>query len=147
MVYCLGKSNKTEIYKESNMKKNIFLVAGLALVLAACGNSADKPAEEAATDAPAETAETAEVTETTGTGTAAGYGGDIKLTVTMEGDTIKDIVVDEHGETEGIGADALPELVEAAKAANSADIDNVSEATVTSEAFKAALQDAIDSAK
>ena len=126
------------------MKKNIFLVGALALTLAACGNSADKPAEEAATDAPAETAE---AVETTGTGTAAGYGGDIKLTVTMEGDTIKDIVVDEHGETEGIGADALPELVEAAKAANSADIDNVSEATVTSEAFKAALQDAIDAAK
>ena len=127
------------------MKKNIFLVGALALALAACGNSADKPAEEeAATDAPAETAE---AVETTGTGTAAGYGGDIKLTVTMEGDEIKDIVVDEHGETEGIGADALPELIDAAKEANSADIDNVSEATVTSEAFKAALQDAIDAAK
>lgn len=130
------------------MKKNIFLVAGLALVLAACGNSAEKPAEENA-DAPAETetAETAEAGEKTGTATAAGYGGDIKLTVTMEGDTIKDIVVDEHSESEGIGADALPELVEAAKAANSAEIDNVSGATVTSEAFKAALKDAMAAAK
>ncbi len=126
------------------MKKNIFLVAGLALVLAACGNSAEKPAEEAATDAPAETAET---TETTGTATSAGYGGDIKLTVTMEGDKIKDIVVDEHEETEGIGADALPELVEAAKEANGTEFDNVSGATVTSEAFKAALKDAMDAAK
>ena len=133
------------------MKKNIFLVAGLALVLAACGHSAEKPAEENA-DAPAETetaetAETAEAGEKTGTATAAGYGGDIKLTVTMEGDTIKDIVVDEHSESEGIGADALPELVEAAKAANSAEIDNVSGATVTSEAFKAALKDAMAAAK
>lgn len=126
------------------MKKNIFLVAGLALTLAACGNSADKAADDAATDAPAETAE---VTETTGTATAAGYGGDIKLTVTMEGDEIKDIVVDEHAESEGYGADALPELIDAAKEANSADIDNVSGATVTSEAFKAALQEAIDAAK
>lgn len=132
------------------MKKNIFVVGALALVLAACGNSAEKPVDEKAADAPAETtetAETAEAGEKTGTGTAAGYGGDIKLTVTMEGDTIKDIVVDEHGETEGIGADALPELVDAAKAANSADIDNVSGATVTSEAFKAALKDAMDAAK
>lgn len=132
------------------MKKNIFLVAGLALVLGACGNSADKPAEEAATDAPVETTETAETTETTettGTATSAGYGGDIKLTVTMEGDQIKDIVVDEHAETEGIGADALPELVEAAKEANGTEFDNVSGATVTSEAFKAALKDAMDAAK
>ena len=129
------------------MKKNIFLVAGLALVLAACGNSAEKPAEEAATDAPAETTETAEGAETTGTATSAGYGGDIKLTVTMEGDQIKDIVVDEHAETEGIGADALPELIEAAKAANGTEFDNVSGATVTSEAFKAALKDAMDAAK
>lgn len=124
------------------MKKNIFLVGALALTLAACGNSAEKPAENA--EAPAETAET---TEKTATATAPGYGGDIKLTVTMEGDKIKDIVVDEHGETEGIGADALPKLVEAAKEANSADIDDVSGATVTSEAFKAALKEAMESAK
>ena len=65
----------------------------------------------------------------------------------MEGDKIKDIVVDEHGETEGIGADALPELVESAKSANGVEFDNVSGATVTSEAFKAALKDAMDAAK
>ena len=125
------------------MKKNIFLVGALALALAACGNGADKATDDAAADKPAEEA----TTEKTGTATAAGYGGDIKLTVTMEGDTIKDIVVDEHGETEGVGADALPELVEAAKEANSAEIDNVSGATVTSEAFKAALKDAMAAAK
>ena len=65
----------------------------------------------------------------------------------MEGDKIKDIVVDEHSESEGIGADALPELVEAAKNANGTEFDNVSGATVTSEAFKAALKDAMDAAK
>ena len=97
------------------MKKNIFLVGALALVLAACGNSADK-ADDAANDGAA--TETAEAVEKTGTATAAGYGGDIKLTVKMEGDTIKDITIDEEAETEGIGKDALPKLVEAAKAAN-----------------------------
>ena len=65
----------------------------------------------------------------------------------MEGDTIKDITVDEHTETEGIGADALPELVEAAKEANGSDIEAVSGATVTSEAFKTALDEAIANAK
>lgn len=120
------------------MKKNIFLVGALALVLAACGNSADKGADKAGDAA---------TTEKTGTATAAGYGGDIKLTVKLEGDTIKDIVVDEHKESEGIGADALPELVEAAKKANSADVDNISGATDTSEAFKQALKDAMAAAK
>ena len=65
----------------------------------------------------------------------------------MEGDTIKDITIDEEAETEGIGKDALPKLVEAAKAANSAEIDNESGATVTSEAFKSALTEAIKNAK
>ena len=65
----------------------------------------------------------------------------------MEGDTIKDITIDEDSETEGIGKDALPKLVEAAKAANSAEIDNESGATVTSEAFKSALSEAIKNAK
>ncbi|WP_308652982.1 FMN-binding protein [uncultured Anaerococcus sp.] len=128
------------------MKKNIFLVGALALVLAACGNSDKKPAEEKA-EAPAAEGKAEEATEKTGTATAAGYGGDIKLTVTMEGDKIKDIVVDEHKESEGIGADALPKLVEEAKKANSAEIENVSGATVTSEAFKAALKDAMEAAK
>lgn len=127
------------------MKKNIFLVGALALVLAACGNSADK-ADDAAKDAQAP-AESTESAEKTGTATAPGYGGDIKLTVKMEGDTIKDITIDEEGETEGIGKDALPKLVEAAKAANSAEIDNESGATVTSEAFKSALSEAIKNAK
>lgn len=128
------------------MKKNIFLVGALALVLAACGNSDKKPAEEKA-EAPAAEEKAEGATEKTGSATAAGYGGDIKLTVTMEGDKIKDIVVDEHKESEGIGADALPKLVEEAKKANSAEIENVSGATVTSEAFKAALKDAMDAAK
>ena len=120
------------------MKKNIFLVGALALVLAACGNSADKADDAAKDGAATETEETAEKT---------GYGGDIKLTVKMEGDTIKDITIDEDSETEGIGKDALPKLVEAAKAANSAEIDNESGATVTSEAFKSALSEAIKNAK
>ena len=127
------------------MKKNIFLVGALALVLAACGNSADK-ADDANKDAAAP-AESTESAEKTGSATAAGYGGDIKLTVKMEGDTIKDITIDEEAETEGIGKDALPKLVEAAKAANSAEIDNESGATVTSEAFKSALSEAIKNAK
>ena len=139
IIYEKTKLNRI-FHKESNMKKNILLVGALALVLAACGNSAEKPAGENA-DKPAE------ATEKTGTATAAGYGGDIKLTVTMDGDTIKDIVVDENKETEGVGADALPKLVEEAKKANSAEIENVSGATVTSEAFKAALKDAMAAAK
>ena len=123
--------------------KHIFVLGALALTLTACGKSADKK-EEAKDDKAAETTETA---EKTGSASAAGYGGDIKLTVTMEGDKIKDINIDEEAETEGIGKDALPKLVDAAKEANSSEVEAVSGATVTSTAFKDALKSAMEAAK
>lgn len=99
--------------------KSYAAVALLALALTACGNDTS----------------------------AAGYGGDITAKVTMEGDKIKDIEVD-HTETEGIGADAVPILIEEIKKNNGTEgVDNVSGATVTSEALKTAVDKAIKAAK
>ena len=65
----------------------------------------------------------------------------------MDGETIKDIQVD-HTETEGVGADAVPTLVEDIKKNNGTEgVDNVSGATVTSEALKTAVDEAIKAAK
>lgn len=120
--------------------KSYAAVALLALALTACGNKADTTTDTANT-------ETAEAGEKVGEATAAGYNGDIKVKVTMEGETIKDIVVD-HTETEGVGADAVPTLVEDIKKNNGTEgVDNVSGATVTSEALKTAVDDAIKAAK
>lgn len=120
--------------------KSYAAVALLALALTACGNKADTTTDTANT-------ESAEAVEKVGEATAAGYNGDIKVKVTMEGETIKDIEVD-HTETEGVGADAVPTLVEDIKKNNGTEgVDNVSGATVTSEALKTAVDDAIKAAK
>lgn len=120
--------------------KSYAAVALLALALTACGNKADTTTDTANT-------ESAEAGEKVGEATAAGYNGDIKVKVTMEGETIKDIVVD-HTETEGVGADAVPTLVEDIKKNNGTEgVDNVSGATVTSEALKTAVDDAVKAAK
>lgn len=122
--------------------KSYAAVALLAFALTACGNNADTT-----TDTDTANTESAEAVEKVGEATAAGYNGDIKVKVTMEGETIKDIVVD-HTESEGIGADAVPTLVEDIKKNNGTEgVDNVSGATVTSEALKTAVDDAIKAAK
>ena len=53
-------------------------------------------------------AETA--TETvTGTATVKGFGGDITVTVTLDGADIKDVVIEGPGETAGIGQKIIDE--------------------------------------
>lgn len=123
--------------------KSYAAIAALALALTACGNNAnDAKTDDASTDVATE-----ETAEKVGEATAAGYGGDIKVKVTMDGETIKDIEVD-HTETEGIGADAVPTLVEEIKKNNGTEgVDNVSGATVTSEALKTAVDEAVKAAK
>lgn len=122
--------------------KSYAAVALLAFALTACGNNADTT-----TDTDTANTESAEAVEKVGEATAAGYNGDIKVKVTMDGETIKDIEVD-HTESEGIGADAVPTLVEDIKKNNGTEgVDNVSGATVTSEALKTAVDDAIKAAK
>lgn len=85
---------------------------------------------------------------TAGTYSAAaqGFHGEIKLDVTVDADKITDIVIVEQTETEGIGASALPALVDAVLTQQTVGVDSVAGATVTSEAFKAAMKDALTQA-
>ena len=78
--------------------------------------------------------------------TAPGFGGDLRLSVTVDADKITAIDVLEHKETEGIGAAALPVLVEKALEGQTVTLDAVSGATVTSGAFVKALTDALTQA-
>lgn len=77
---------------------------------------------------------------------AQGFHGDVKLSVTVDAEKITAIDILEHSETEGIGAAALPKLVEAVLANQTIGVDSVAGATVTSEAFKAAMADALTQA-
>ena len=86
---------------------------------------------------------------TPGTYTAAAQGLESEVTVTMTFDetSITDVVIDVSGETEGIGAAIGDTMQEAILAAQSADVDAVSGASITSNAVKAAANDCIAQAQ
>ena len=79
------------------------------------------------------------------TGTATGIG-EVKVTMTFSETAITEVVVDTSKETESIGGVAAPTLQEALMAAQSAEIDNISGATVTTNAVKAAAASCIEQA-
>ncbi|MBQ6858296.1 MAG: FMN-binding protein, partial [Clostridia bacterium] len=77
---------------------------------------------------------------------APGFHGDVKLAVTVDAEKITAIEVVEHSETEGIGSVALPQLVDAVVANQTIGVDSIAGATVTSDAFKAAMTAALEAA-
>ena len=77
------------------------------------------------------------------TGEAEGYGGTLKVRVAMDGQRLTSVIVTEHHETEGVGTRAIDEMPAAMVAAGTWQVDGVSGATVTSNALKAAVQDAM----
>ena len=81
------------------------------------------------------------------TGTGKGRGGDMEVTVTITDGKISDIVVNSHAESSDNGAPALDKLIQNAIAANSAEIDGASGATMTSDGFREAVAQALAKAQ
>ena len=79
------------------------------------------------------------------TGTATGIG-ELKVTMTFNETAITDVVIDASNETESIGGVAAPTLKDALMAAQSAEIDNISGATITTNAVKKAAASCIEQA-
>lgn len=77
------------------------------------------------------------------TGEAEGYGGPLKVRVTMNGEDITKVEVTEHSETPGVGTRAIEALPSAIEEADSIDVDSVSGATITSQAIKQAVNQAM----
>ncbi|HKM01960.1 MAG TPA: FMN-binding protein [Sedimentibacter sp.] len=77
------------------------------------------------------------------TGTAEGFGGDITVTVVVDGDDIISVEAVGPDETEGIGTMAIDELPAKIADANSAEVDGVSGATYSSDGIKAAVNNAL----
>lgn len=78
------------------------------------------------------------------TGKAMGYGGELVVKVTMEGDNITAVDVTENKETPEIGGNAIAQLPAKIVEMNTPDVDVVTGATVTSQAIIAAVKQAID---
>ena len=79
------------------------------------------------------------------TGTATGIG-EVKVTMTFRETAITDVVIDASNETESIGGVAAPTLKDALMAAQSTEIDNISGATITTNAVKKAAASCIEQA-
>lgn len=88
----------------------------------------------------------AAVTDGTYTASGAGKDGDVVVETTFEGGVITSVVVTEQNETPEIAALPLEQIPAAIVDANAYNVDSVTGATVTSEAIKSAVADAITQA-
>ena len=121
------------------MKKRLFAFAtalALALSVAGCGKKEPEPTQGAGLYTPG-----------TYTGEAMGYGGTVAVSVTVDASAITGVTVTGDQETPTVGGAHLEELAEQIKTAQSAEIDGVAGATVTSTAAKEAAAKAIAAAK
>jgi len=118
------------------MKKilSLLLTASMVVGLAACGKTDQETPETPETPAEEETL----------TGKGEGYGGEVTVTVTKTGDKITKVVAEGPDETDGVGTPALEELPEKFVEANSADVDVIAGATVTSKGLIYAMKNALD---
>ncbi len=73
-------------------------------------------------------------------GVGAGFEGDIVVDVTFTGGEISDVVVVEHSESRSEGVEQLPALI----VENGIEAEAISGATVSSDAIKAAILNAVD---
>ena len=138
------------------MKKSVILGAALAgaLMLQACSSKpAETPTTAGATTEAATTAGNADEAAGAGaykagtyTATAKGFGGDVTVTITVDETKITDVKIEGADETEDYGGKAIDALPDAIKEAQSADVDAVATATVTSDAIKTAAADALSQA-
>lgn len=113
------------------MKKHISLILVVVLLSAAlvgCGSS-----DAGLTD---------------GTYTGEGQGmNPLKVSVTVTDGKIAAVEVTEHDETPGFYEPAIEEIPSAIVSKNSTEVDAVSGATVTSDAIKEAVNNALEAAK
>ncbi|MCI9593524.1 MAG: FMN-binding protein [Lachnospiraceae bacterium] len=124
------------------------LCLGLGASLTACGgNQTTAPATQAEETTAAETTAAETTAEAasgeTLTGSAEGFGGEVTVTLTMDGDKVTACSIKGDDETPDIGGKAFADLEKQIVDANGIEIDGVSGATVTSNAVKEAAAQAL----
>lgn len=103
--------------------------------------------EESKEEAPTTEPETFSFKAGTYTGSAKGNGGDVKVEVTVDEKSIKEVKILEHKETEGLAEPALEKVPAAIVEKQSTSVDTVTGATITSNAIMDAVKSALESAK
>lgn len=137
------------------MKKLLIIFCALMLVVTACGR-ADENLNEDDNNKPIENSikdnntganannNTFDAGEKTLVGKGQGYGGEITVAVTVNGEDIVSVEAVGKDETEGVGSRAIDELPDRIVKADSTDVDGVSGATKTSDAIKQAVNKALN---
>ena len=88
----------------------------------------------------------ADMTSGTYSASAKGFGGDVTVTITVDGSSVTDVQVNGDDETPAVGGAALETLADQIKEQQSAEIDGVSGATFTSNAARMAAAEVFDAA-
>ena len=118
------------------MKKRVLslaLAVAMCLSLGACGNKEGKESPEAGIYTPGTYVGISE----------KGMGGKVTVEVTVDANAITEVNVTKHGETPGISDPAIEKIPAAIQEANSAEVEAVAGATLTSEAIKEAVANAL----
>ena len=115
------------------MKKVLTMILSLTLLISMTACQTQKPEE-------------GKYTPGTYSAQAQGFGGTVTATITTDANAVTEVVLEGAEETPAIGGAALETLAAAVKEAGSAEIDGVSGATVTSNAVKTAVSQALDQA-
>ena len=110
---------------------------------AAYAGGAELVAEEAAEEAPAEEAAAGEA-QTVTVSKSGVFGDPVEVEVVADAGTIYSVTVVKNNETQGIGSIAVDQLPGKIVEAQSAEVDGVSGATMTSNAIKAAVAEALE---
>jgi len=121
------------------MKRITALLLSTALLLAGCGSSSSAAVESTASS-------TGTLPAGTYTGSAPGRNGTVTVEVTLSDSAITDVKVTDSKETENIGTAATEQLPEKIVAQQSYAVDGLSGATLSSNAVKNAVKDALESA-
>ena len=116
------------------MKKVLTMILSLTLLISMTACQTQKPAE-------------GKYTPGTYSAQAQGFGGMVTATITTDANAVTEVVLEGAEETPAVGGAALETLAAAVKETGSAEIDGVSGATVTSNAVKTAVSQALDQAQ
>ena len=81
------------------------------------------------------------------TGTGPGFGGNVEVSVLVDGDQIKQIKVLSHNESSYVGGKAFALLEKRVIESQSPEVDSISGATFTSYAYKLAVANALEKSK
>lgn len=107
-------------------KKFFSLALALIILLTLCGGNA-----------------LAELTDGSYTKTTKGFGGEFEVTTVIEAGKIKSVDIADNNETAGIGSNAIDQLPSQIVEHQTVGVDSITGATVSSEAIKAAVLEAI----